>query len=81
MGITSLILGIIAICIGFMGSSVIKIVGILITILGIVFGFIGKNNFDDYSIGGIVCSILGLLVIAGSFILKGAILGAILEVL
>lgn len=55
MGIASLILGIVSIALGWLGSWL----WILIGAAGIVLGAIGKKKNQKCAKGGLVCSIIG----------------------
>lgn len=63
MGVTSLVLGIIAIVIGIFSAGLLGWFGAILAIVGIILGAVGKKdpNKSGIATAGLVCSIIGLV--------------------
>lgn len=81
MGVTSLVLGIVALVCCFIPGA--GIVGIILGILGIILGALGKKNPEKKGIatGGLVCSIIATAICGITYIACAACVGAIGSVL
>ncbi|MBP5593857.1 hypothetical protein [Pseudobutyrivibrio sp.] len=79
MGVASLVLGIISIVIGLFSGGVLGWLGAIIAIIGIVLGALGKKNPESKGIatGGLVCSIIGLILCLLLYIACAACVGAL----
>lgn len=79
MGVASLVLGIISIVIGLFSGGVLGWLGAIIAIIGIVLGALGKKNPESKGIatGGMVCSIIGLILCLLLYIACAACVGAL----
>ena len=64
MGVVSLVLGIISLCVSIFSAGSLGIVGTICAILGIVFGALGKKNPETEKMAkaGLICSIIALCI-------------------
>lgn len=78
MGVASLVLGIISIVISFGGVG-LQWVGILPGLIGVILGVQGRKDPDNRGLatGGLVCSIVGLVLCLIFYVGCAACLGAI----
>ncbi len=79
MGIASLVLGIIALIIGVFSAGSFGWAGAIMAILGIIFGALGRKKGEntDLATGGLVCSIIGLVLCLALYIACVACVGGI----
>lgn len=80
MGIASLVLGIVSILIGLFGSGIWWL-GCILALVGIILGAQGRKNPETKGIatGGLVCSIIGLILCIIFYIACAAVVGGILS--
>ncbi len=78
MGVASLVLGIISIVISFAGVG-LQWAGILPGLIGIILGVQGRKDPDNRGLatGGLVCSIVGLVLCLIVYVGCAACLGAV----
>jgi len=79
MGIASLVLGIISLAIGLFSSGLLGWVGAIVAVIGIILGALAKKNPEQKGIatGGLVCSIIGLVLCLALYIACVACVGGL----
>lgn len=77
MGVASLVLGIIAIVIGVFSAGSLGWLGAIMAVIGIILGALGRKNPEKKGIatGGLVCSIIGLVLCLLLYIACAACIG------
>lgn len=80
MGVASLVLGIIAIIIGLVSAGSLGWLGAILAIVGIVLGALGRKDPAKSGIatGGLVCSIIGLILSISLYVACAACVGAMI---
>ena len=80
MGIASLVLGIVSLCISILSSGYLGLVGTVCAILGIIFGIMGRRDLvnERMATAGLVCSIIALCLGLVLFIVCAGAVGCIM---
>ena len=79
MGIASLVLGIISLIIGLFSSGTLGWLGAIFAVIGIILGATARKNPEAKGVatGGLVCSIIGLILCLLLFIACVACVGGL----
>lgn len=77
MGVAALVLGILSLIIGLFSAGALGWAGAIMAILGIIFGALGRKNPEKNGLatGGLVCSIIGLVLCLALYIACVACIG------
>ena len=79
MGVASLVLGIISIIIGLFSAGALGWFGAILGIIGVVLGALGRKDPQKKGLatGGLVCSIIGLVLCLILYVACAAAIGGI----
>lgn len=79
MGVASLVLGILAVLIGFFSAGAFGWLGAIFAIIGIVLGALGRKNSENTGLAtaGLVLSIIGLVLCLILYIACAACIGGL----
>lgn len=79
MGVASLVLGIISLCVSVFSAGSLGLWGTACAILGIIFGVVGKKNPENEKMAkvGLVCSIIALCIGLLLFIICAGAVGCL----
>ena len=80
MGIASLVLGIVSLCMSIFSAGYLGVIGTICAILGIIFGVMGRRDIvnEKMATAGLVCSIIALCLGIVLFVICAGAVGCFL---